>query len=195
MLELQDCDFFLPLKRKDWLLGSWQLGSRSLWQSRISQDGTAGFCTEGTERRCIAEELYNLFGKSCFLVESDFSLEKRDTDSYDNIQHVVLGMDYSQLTVQKTARKTCISSKAKLISSTVLDWILVEMQSWKIREWHEILNIQMDNGQTTYNNRNLTHNLCRNRPRKPNHNFCSSWPKLARTSQWLTAPLILPHPP
>ena len=45
----------------------------------------------------------------------------------------------------------------------------------------ELLNMQMNNGQTIYDNRFLTHKFCSNWPGKPNHNFCSSQPRMVRT--------------
>ena len=50
----------------------------------------------------------------------------------------------------------------------------------------EMLHTQTDNGWTIYESRTLTHNLCSCQSKKPNHNVCNNWPRLARI-WWMTA--------
>ena len=45
----------------------------------------------------------------------------------------------------------------------------------------ERLNTQMNSGQTIYDNRTLTHHLCRKQPGKPKHSVCSHPRRAPRT--------------
>ena len=56
----------------------------------------------------------------------------------------------------------------------------------------ERLNIQTDMGQTIYDTRTLTPNLCRNQPEKPNHTLCRDGPRTTRTQ---CLPASSPSPP
>lgn len=61
------------------------------------------------------------------------------------------------------------------------------------------LNVQIDNGQTVYDNKSLTYNLCNKESRKPNHSLSSGCPEQSGLHQWLPmclffAPVSNPGP-
>lgn len=57
------------------------------------------------------------------------------------------------------------------------------------QEQGEILSIQIDNGQTIYENGTLTHKFCSNHFRKPNDNFWSDFSRMVKT--WSPATNLL----